>query len=74
MQHILAAAITKILDQKSGVDTNANLQQLIMNEIKSQMKDEPEKSLKIQASQKLIETLKNNESLNKSLSRNSVMR
>ena len=45
-----------------------------MNEIEGQIKDEPEqKSLKIQASLKLIETIKNNESFAKSQSRKSVL-
>ena len=45
-----------------------------MNEIEGQIKDEPEqKSLKIQASLKLIETIKNNESLARSQSRKSIL-
>ena len=37
MQHILASAITKILDQKSIRDSMANLHELVMNEVNDQM-------------------------------------
>lgn len=40
MQHILAAAITKILEQKSIRDTVMNLEQLVVNELEEQIKEQ----------------------------------
>jgi hypothetical protein len=46
-----------------------------MNEIEEQIKDESDvKSLKMQASQKLIESIKNSENLNKSFSKNNFLK
>lgn len=39
MQHILAAAITKILDQKSIRESVANLPRLIVDELEDQIRD-----------------------------------
>jgi len=71
MQHILAGAITKILNQKSIRDSVANLHSLILEELEEQLREGDvrssqdqragDKSLKMQASQKLLETLQNGE-------------
>lgn len=63
MQHLLAATITKILERKSIRDSVANLRQLIVNELELTMDKGPlnvsaASQLTIQASQKLLKSLK----------------
>ena len=60
---MLAAAITKILDQKSIRESVANLHQLVVDQLEDNVqnqKDQP-KSLRMQASQKLLNSFKNEE-------------
>ena len=59
----MAAAITKILDQKSIRESVANLHQLVVDQLEDNVqnqKDQP-KSLRMQASQKLLNSFKNEE-------------
>lgn len=87
MQHVLAAAITKILDQKSIRESVANLHQLVVDQLEDQVNQEKAQpsSLKMQASQKLLKSFKNEEdvesqkemlqrSLSRSLSRGGLAR
>ena len=83
----MAAAITKILDQKSIRESVANLHQLVVDQLEDNVqnqKDQP-KSLRMQASQKLLNSFKNEEdvesqkemlqrSLSRSLSRGGLAR
>lgn len=73
MQHILAAAITKILEQNANTEPVTNIDEKIIDEIQRDLNESSQKpSLRVEASQKLIETLSNrNDSflLKRSLSR-----